>query len=272
MELLRSLAAALAVGVLIGIERGWRQREAAGWQPGQRFAHLWPARSCRRPCQPYARKPCGGNRAGGHCQPGSWISQRTSPRNLYITNTLVGIITFALGYMAGQGLVSETLAVAAVTTLILTLRQQSHAMLKGMSHKEVRSIATFAIVALVILPLLRMRATACPRTWNRRQIWMVVVVVLSFSFAGYVASRRLGADKGVMIAALFGALVSSTAVTVAYARRLRANDGPQGPLIAGIALASLVMFARVRYSLLPSSPTPAHRSRLQWFRLSSSAV
>lgn len=75
---------------------------------------------------------------------------------------------------------------------------------------------------------------------------MVVVVVLGLSFAGYVATRRLGPEKGIMITALCGALVSSTAVTVAYARRLRQQDGPEGPLIAGIALASLVMFVRVQ--------------------------
>src|SRR3546814_5045831 len=70
------------------------------------------------------------------------------------TNTLVGIVTFALGYMAAKGQVSEALAVAAVTTLLLTLRAQAHAILKGMTAQEVDSIARFALVALVILPLL----------------------------------------------------------------------------------------------------------------------
>src|SRR3546814_13456751 len=75
---------------------------------------------------------------------------------------------------------------------------------------------------------------------------MVVVVVLGLSFAGYVATRRLGSGKGIMITALCGSLVSSTAVTVTYAQRLRQKDGPEAPLIAGIALASLVMFVRVQ--------------------------
>src|SRR3546814_5289268 len=49
-----------------------------------------------------------------------------------------------------------------------------------------------------------------------------------------------------MITALCVSLVSSTAVTVTYAQRLRQKDGPEAPLIAGIALASLVMFVRVQ--------------------------
>jgi len=246
-DLLRTLAAALAVGVLIGIERGWRQRDEAdgGRVIGLRTFGLLGLAGGIAGHLPellaavIALAATAGLVLGYRGE----LAQGTS---LSVTNTLVGIITFALGVLAGQGLVSEALAVAAVTTLILTLRQRSHAMLKGMSDREVESIATFAVVALVILPLLPDAGYGPFEAWNPRQIWLVVVVVLGLSFAGYVASLRLGADKGIMITALFGALVSSTAVTVAYARRLRINDGPQGPLVAGIALASLVMFARVQ--------------------------
>src|SRR3546814_3758738 len=87
-------------------------------------------------------------------------------------------ISFALGYMAAKGQVSEALAVAAVTTLLLTLRAQAHAILKGMTAQEVDSIARFALVALVILPLLPDRNLGPYDAWNPRQIWMVVVVVL----------------------------------------------------------------------------------------------
>src|SRR3546814_8562158 len=92
--------------------------------------------------------------------------------------------------MAAKGQVSEALAGAAVTTLLLTLRAQAHAILKGMTAQEVDSIARFALVALVILPLLPDRNLGPYDAWNPRQIWMVVVVVLGLSFAGYVATRR----------------------------------------------------------------------------------
>lgn len=130
-------------------------------------------------------------------------------------------------------------------------------MLKGMTEKEIESIARFALVALVILPLLPDRNLGPYDAWNPRQIWMVVVVVLGLSFAGYVATRRLGPEKGIMITALCGSLVSSTAVTAAYARRLRQKDGPEAPLIAGIALASLVMFVRVQLLAITLIPYTA---------------
>lgn len=246
-ELLRSLAASLAVGILIGIERGWRRREASD---GSRVSGL----------RTFGLLGLVGGVAGhlpdllaaviGVAVLSSLVlgyrGELARDGNLSVTNTLVGIITFALGLVAAKGLVSEALAAAAVTTLVLTLRNQAHAMLKGMTKQEVESIARFALVALVILPLLPDANLGPWDAWNPRQIWMVVVVVLGLSFAGYVATRRLGAEKGIMITALCGSLVSSTAVTAAYARRLRQEDGPQGPLIAGIALASLVMFVRVQ--------------------------
>lgn len=246
-ELLRTLAASLAVGILIGIERGWRQRDASD---GSRVSGL----------RTFGLLGLTGGLAGhvpdllaaviALAALSSLVlgyrSALAREGSLSVTNTLVGIVTFALGYIAAKGQVSEALAVAAVTTLILTLRGQAHAMLKGMTEKEIESIARFALVALVILPLLPDRNLGPYDAWNPRQIWMVVVVVLGLSFAGYVATRRLGSEKGIMITALCGSLVSSTAVTAAYARRLRQKDGPEAPLIAGIALASLVMFVRVQ--------------------------
>lgn len=247
IDMLRTLAAALAVGVLIGVERGWRQRNASagGRVSGLRTFGLLGLAGGLAAHMPLVLAAVIAVAVAGSLMLG-YRSELARTASLSATNTLVGLMTFVLGYLAGRGAMSEALAVAAVVTLILTLRSQAHAMLKGMSAREVESVATFAIVALVVLPLLPDAGYGPYQAWNPRQIWLVVVIVLGLSFAGYVASRRLGADKGVMITALFGALVSSTAVTVAYAQRLRAGNGPQGPLIAGIALASLVMFVRVQ--------------------------
>lgn len=254
----RGLAAALAVGILIGIERGWRQRDAAD---GSRVSGL----------RTFALLGLAGGIAGllsdilaAVMALAVLASLVVGYRNallreasLSVTNTLVGVVTFALGMLATKGMVTEALAVAAVTTLILTMRGQAHAMLKGMSQQEVESIARFALVALVVLPLLPDGHYGPFGAWNPRQIWLVVVIVLGLSFVGYVASRRLGSARGIMVTALCGALVSSTAVTASYARRLKQNDGPEGALIAGIALASLVMFVRVQLLTMALVPGAA---------------
>ena len=71
-------------------------------------------------------------------------------------------------------------------------------------------------------------------------------MVAAFSFIGYVAARKFGANRGVLVMAITGAIVSSTAVTADYARRLRSEPALRGALTAGIAIASIVMFVRVQ--------------------------
>lgn len=244
--MVRQLAAALAVGLLIGIERGWRQRSATDGTrvSGLRTFTLLGLAGGIAALLPGAMAAAIGIAVFASLVVGYRAAVQRQ-EDLSMTGTLVGVVTFSLGFMAGRGMVSEALAAAAVVTLLLSARGRAHAILRGMTETEVESIARFALVALVILPLLPDADYGPYQAWNPRQIWMVVVIVLGLSFVGYVAARRLGPDRGIMITALCGSLVSSTAVTAAYARRLREGDGPVGALIAGIALASLVMFVRV---------------------------
>lgn len=166
--------------------------------------------------------------------------------SLSSTTMVAAVLTFALGYAAAHGFAGAALAGAAITLIVLASRTQLHGLLKGLTEEEIESVARFAIVALVVLPLLPDTNFGPYDAWNPRRIWSVVVVVLGLSFAGYAATRRFGAERGILATALTGALVSSTAVTVTYARRLRAGDEAQAALTAGIALASLVMFVRVQ--------------------------
>jgi uncharacterized membrane protein (DUF4010 family) len=70
------------------------------------------------------------------------------------------------------------------------------------------------------------------------------VLTAAISYAGYIAVRVLGPGKGILISGLAGALVSSTAVTVAFARRAKAGD-PVRPLTGGAMLAAMISVLRV---------------------------
>lgn len=244
---LRALAAALSVGLLIGLERGWRQRDEAD---GMRVSGFRTFGLIGLAGGIAALLPAGvammlAAAIGAAIVIGYAVMIRRQA-SVSVTNAVAALLTFGLGFLAGRGMIVEALAAAAVVTLILIARERLHAMLKGMTGQEVESVARFAIVALVVLPLLPDADYGPYDAWNPHRIWMVVVIVLGLSFAGYVAARRFGPERGVLVMALTGALVSSTAVTVTYARRLRAGDGSAPLLVAGIALASLVMFVRVQ--------------------------
>jgi uncharacterized membrane protein (DUF4010 family) len=74
---------------------------------------------------------------------------------------------------------------------------------------------------------------------------MLVLLIAGLSYIGYFAMRALGARFGLTLTALFGGLSSSTAVTVAYARRARTASGHRLVLGAGIALAAATMVPRL---------------------------
>jgi uncharacterized membrane protein (DUF4010 family) len=79
---------------------------------------------------------------------------------------------------------------------------------------------------------------------NPREIWFFTVLTAGISYAGYVAVKVAGPARGVLLSALAGALVSSTAITLAFARRAAAGE-PAGLLAAGASLASFVSVLRV---------------------------
>jgi uncharacterized membrane protein (DUF4010 family) len=80
---------------------------------------------------------------------------------------------------------------------------------------------------------------------NPREVWIIAIALACVSFTGYVAVKYLGASRGVLIAAALGGLVSSTAVTIANARRAAAGEGSARLLAAGISVATAISFLRV---------------------------
>ena len=243
------VALALALGALIGIERGWTQRLAPD---GSRVAGV----------RTFALLGLTGGLAG---EAGRLISPalaavlvaaaaaamligyaRTADRGeVSATTTIVGVLTLGIGVLAAteQGVMASVLA--AVITLLLSMRKRIHAWVGELTEGEMHAIARFALISLAVLPLLPDSSFGPYDAWNPRSIWTVVVLVSGLSLAGYAATKQLGASKGVLATVAAGALVSSTAVTASLAARIRSGDGPTGVLIAGIALASMVMLLRV---------------------------
>jgi uncharacterized membrane protein (DUF4010 family) len=243
----------LALGLLVGVERGWTQRDQA---PGTRFAGI----------RTFGLLGLAGG-LGGALQAafpvlsgvllaatavlvvmGYWRSTRgqtAAPASISGTASLVGLLPLACGFVAGAGGHALASAATGVMVLVLAMRHQLHDWIRRLDEREVLAIAHFALIALVILPLLPDTPMGPLDAWRPRQIWLVVVLVCGFSFLGYIAAHRLGATKGTLATAAAGSMVSSTAVTAAVAGRLRDGSGDPATLNSAIALASAVMFIRV---------------------------
>jgi uncharacterized membrane protein (DUF4010 family) len=242
------LLAAVSAGLLIGIERGWRQRaQAAGTRvAGVRTFTLIGGSGglvavVAREVSPLIAAVVAAGITGGLLVAFLRHPARHDLRDA--TTMITALATFLLGVLAGAGQPAFAVAGAALVTLVLATREQSHRLLRSLSAEDIHAIAQFAVISVAVLPFLPDRPMGPYDAWNPFQLWLVVVLISGFSIAGYVADRVVGKTKGTITTALIGGAYSSTAVTAAMATRLR--DGEPGPLTTGIALASAVMYVRV---------------------------
>ncbi|MGE3887577.1 MAG: MgtC/SapB family protein, partial [Vicinamibacterales bacterium] len=88
-------------------------------------------------------------------------------------------------------------------------------------------------------------------------LWLLVLFFSALSFSGYLARRIVGASRGYPVAGLLGGMVSSTSVTLSFARFSRDHDGLGQPLAQGVVAANTVLYVRVIVAAAVLSPTLA---------------
>ncbi len=240
------LGYALAIGLLVGLERGWDGRD----QPdGARVAGIRTFGLLGLAGGVGARLPpwLGGIvvATAALLLLAGYLRQSRAPTGRSATSAVAGLLVLGLGVLAARGRPTIAVAVAAATMFLLSSRQPLHGMLKGITRAELRAAARFALLALVLLPLAPDRALGPYDALNPRYLLLVVVLVSGLSFIAYLLARRTRGRGGTLIAAMCGAVVSSTAVTGAFARRLRDGQDGDGGLEIGIVLASAVSVGRV---------------------------
>jgi uncharacterized membrane protein (DUF4010 family) len=129
-----------------------------------------------------------------------------------------------------------------------------HTFAGRLSERDLQGIMRFAIVSLIVLPLLPAETFGPYDVLNPREIWWMVVLIVGIGLAGYVSYRLLSGDSGILFAGVLGGLVSSTATTVAYARRVRENADAATIAAVVIVVASTVAAARVIVEVVVVSP------------------
>lgn len=172
-------------------------------------------------------------------------SLRAKQRATGTTTEVAALIVPLLGAMIVWDEAEIGLALGVITALVLAFKDWLHAVARRMSHADLLATLQFALMALVILPLLPNRSLGPMDVWNPFEVWLMVVLVSGISFLGYVLMKARGASQGVEIAGLLGGLVSSTATTVSLAGRSKKSPGISDALALGVTIASCVMLVRV---------------------------
>ena len=170
-----------------------------------------------------------------------------------VTTEVAALITFLLGVLAllpGIPLATGQrylliVASAGVVMALLSFKEPLHHAVERVSDDDIYATAKFVILALVVLPLLPNGTFGPFDVLNPFEIGLMIVLIAGISFLGYIATRIAGARKGLAVTGILGGLVSSTAVTVSLASRVR--DDPKTVTLAAVAIltASATMFARI---------------------------
>ncbi len=147
---------------------------------------------------------------------------RTSPESLGITTEVAAMLTFWLGFLIHS---HETLAVssAIVLAILLAAKDPLHVFAKeSVSEVEFYDTLKFLMVVFVIYPLLPDRNIGPYDFFNPSRVWFLIILVSSISYLGYLAVRLLGAKRGLWVSALVGGIASTVAVTMSLAERAKA--------------------------------------------------
>ncbi|HRF10134.1 MAG TPA: DUF4010 domain-containing protein [Xanthobacteraceae bacterium] len=255
LDLVRRLAVATLVGLLVGIERGWRERDSEG---GMRTAGIRTftligilggvigmiARSLKEPT------------GAGILLASSFLilsaafaafrmRENDESKNFGFTTVAAAMVTFALGVYAVLGDQNIAAAAGVAVMVILAIREQLHGLLSRITWNELRAAIILLAMTFLALPFIPDRSFGPFGGVNPRQVWLLAVVLAAVSFLGYVAVKMFGSKRGMLLSAAIGGLVSSTSVTVDAARHAQSNKSGCNLLGAGVALATASSLARM---------------------------
>lgn len=168
-----------------------------------------------------------------------------SRRHVDGTTEVAALVVISAGVLAGTGHVVLASGVIAITTFLLVEKSRLHAIIARIDDEGLRAGIRFAVMAVVILPLLPPGPFGPMGGIRPRQLWLFVLLFSGLSFIGYIARRVVGSGRGYPIAGLLGGLVSSTAVAFTFARISRQERNFSFPLAIGVVAACTVMNLRV---------------------------
>ena len=266
-ELIWRLSVALAIGLLIGLERGWKAREAA---EGERAAGV----------RTHALAGLLGGVWGALVAPWGGLGaialalafmafvavialfrlREIAAEHIYGATTLVAaMLAFALGAFAVVGEPLPAIAGGVATAALLAAKTSLHAWLQRLSWPELRSGLVLLVMSFILLPALPNHPIDPWGAINPFALWLMTVLIAVISFIGYVAVKAVGYRRGLAVAGLAGGLASSTATTAAMARLAPTHPDQVGALAGAAVLANAVMALRVLAILALVNPELALR-------------
>ncbi len=173
-----------------------------------------------------------------------------------ITTDIAALVMFGVGALLVvlPDAPAIPVAIGGGVAVLLQFKPELHGFAQRLGDQDLRAIMQFALITCVILPVVPDRAFDPYGVLNPRHAWLMVVLIVGISLAGYILYKFFGEKVGIILGGLLGGAVSSTATTVAHARQVRSGlKGAHGAAIA-IGLANAMVFPRILVAVSVVAP------------------
>jgi uncharacterized membrane protein (DUF4010 family) len=170
-----------------------------------------------------------------------WRAQDQDPG---LTTEIVLVLTALLGGMCMQAPQTAAAIAVAVTVLLYAKAWLHNLVITVISKDELDDALIFAAATLVVLPLVPNRQMGPYLALNPHSIWIVIVLVMAISAAGYVAVRLFGAKFGLPLAGAISGFISSTATIGAMGSRANKSEELLAACVAGAVLSTVATIAQ----------------------------
>ena len=252
---LEAFATALGIGLLVGMERERRPDSAAGLRTFALVAMLGClfALLTEKTGGPWMLVV--GLLVISAAMVASNFSAQQEEKFRGFTSEAAIIVTYGLGAAVWFGYATLAVMLAIATTVLLYFKAELRHISEKMTPKDINSILQFAVLSLVILPILPSQDYGPYNALNPRQIWWMVVLISGLALSGYLALRIVGARHGAALLGIFGGLASSTATTMMFSRHAR----ELGHLVRMAAIVILIanVMVMIRLGIVSSVVAPA---------------
>jgi uncharacterized membrane protein (DUF4010 family) len=145
-------------------------------------------------------------------------------------------------------------AIGVAVAVLLQFKVELHGIVDRLGDADVRAVMTFALISGIVLPVLPNRTFGPLDVLNPREIWLMVVLIVGITLAGYACYKLFGERAGLLLGGVLGGAISSTATVASYSRRTREQPEVARAALIVVSIASAVVFVRVMIEISAVSP------------------
>ena len=159
-----------------------------------------------------------------------------------VTTEVAALTMFGVGAYLVVGYREVAIAAGGGVAVLLQFKGQLHGIAARLGEDS-KSIMQFALISMVILPILPNQSYGPYGVLNPRQIWLMVVLIVGIGLGGYIVYKFFGEKAGLLLAGVLGGIISSTVTTVTYSRRTKKQELTDKSAAIVILIASTVSCA-----------------------------